>query len=313
MTRRRYIAAAVDVGSYSVHLLIAEVRGRRLRTIVDESAFLGLGREVDATGELGGARTRLLDALHGFSTRARAEGAASLTVVATDPFRRASDAAARIQEVRATLGIEIGVLGHEEEAMVALIGVQAGRPVLRETVFVDVGGGSTEVLVVGPGREPIAAGLPLGAARLSGMHVRHDPPTALEAGALRKEVRRTMLAAPDVDPAELIAVGGTARSLLRVGPRLSNRVLTRRRIRRAIGLLAAGPAVATADRYGTRLSRARVLPAGAAILLGALDRYGLDRLRVAQSGLREGVILAAHRAGESWRSEIRDLARGWDG
>lgn len=313
MSRRRHIAAAVDVGSYSVHLLIAEVRGRRLRTIVDESAFLGLGREVDGTGELGLARVRLLDALHGFATRARTEGAESLTVVATDPFRRATDASAAIREAEATLGIEIGVLGHDEEALVALIGVQAGRPILRETIFVDVGGGSTEVLVVGPGREPVAAGLPLGAARLSGMHVRHDPPTPPEAAALMREVRRTMRGAPDVDAAELIAVGGTARSLLRVGPRLSNRVLTRRRIRRAMELLAAGPAVATADRYGTRLSRARVLPAGAAILLGALDRYHLDRLRVAQSGLREGVILAAHRAGESWRAEIRNLARGWDG
>lgn len=47
-------------------------------------------------------------------------------------------------------------------------------------------------------------------------------------------------------------------------------------------------------------------------LLIAQDRYRPDRLRVAQSGLREGVILAAHRAGGSWRAEIRELARGWD-
>ena len=54
------------------------------------------------------------------------------------------------------------------------------------------------------------------------------------------------------------------------------------------------------------------LPWGAAILLGALDRYRLDRLRVAAGGLREGLILAAAHGGSSWRAGLRDLARGWD-
>jgi exopolyphosphatase/pppGpp-phosphohydrolase len=74
----------------------------------------------------------------------------------------------------------------------------------------------------------------------------------------------------------------------------------------------AAPAEVTSERYGIRLSRARVLPAGASILLGALDRYRLERLRVAAGGLREGLILAESRAGSSWRAELRDLARGWD-
>jgi exopolyphosphatase/pppGpp-phosphohydrolase len=72
------------------------------------------------------------------------------------------------------------------------------------------------------------------------------------------------------------------------------------------------PAAVTAERYGVRISRAGVLAAGASILLGALDRYRLDRLRVASGGLREGLILAASRSGTNWRSELRDLARGWD-
>jgi exopolyphosphatase/pppGpp-phosphohydrolase len=60
-----------------------------------------------------------------------------------------------------------------------------------------------------------------------------------------------------------------------------------------------------------RLSRARVLAAGASILLGALERYRADRLRVATGGLREGVIFAAYQAGPTWRAHILDLARGW--
>jgi len=295
-----------------VHLLVAKVRGHGLEAPYDESAHLGLGRAIDETGELGEARERLVETISGYAMRAWALGASRITIVGTDPLRRAADAGEVIAEIASSTGLEVGILGHDEEALVALIGVQAGRPVLRDTAVVDVGGGSTEVLAVGPAREPEAVGLPLGATRLTGMHVRHDPATQAEIAALLGNSLLEMARAPEFVPVELIAVGGTARSLLRVGPRLANRALTRRRIRRAVELTTAAPAEVTAERYGIRVSRAQVLTAGASILLGALDRYRLDRLRVAAGGLREGLILAASRAGPDWRSELRNLARGWD-
>ena len=309
---RTEVAAAVDIGSFSVHLLVAKVRGHGLEAPYDESAHLGLGRAIDETGELGEARERLVETISGYAMRAWALGATRITIVGTDPLRRAADAGEAIAEIGASTGLDVGVLGHDEEALVALIGVQAGRPVLRDTAVVDVGGGSTEVLAVGPAREPEAVGLPLGATRLTGMHVRHDPATQAEIAALLGNSLLEMARAPEFVPVELIAVGGTARSLLRVGPRLANRALTRRRIRRALELTTAAPAEVSAERYGIRVSRAQVLTAGASILLGALDRYRLDRLRVAAGGLREGLILAASRAGPDWRSELRNLARGWD-
>ena len=315
MARKRgqtEVAATVDIGSYSVHLLVAKVRGHLLEPAHDESAYLGLGRAIDETGGLGVARPRLVETISNYAMRAWSLGAQRITIVGTDPLRRAGDAAEAIAEIAASTGLEVGVLDHEEEALVALIGVQAGRPVLRDTAVVDVGGGSTEVLAVGPAREPEAVGLPLGATRLTGMHVRHDPPTGAEVAALLGSSLLEMAKAPGFAPAELIAVGGTARSLLRVGPRLANRALTHRRVRRALTLMTVAPAEVTAERYGVRLSRAGVLAAGASILLGALDRYRLDRLRVAAGGLREGLILAASRSGTSWRSDLRDLARGWD-
>jgi exopolyphosphatase/guanosine-5'-triphosphate,3'-diphosphate pyrophosphatase len=309
---RTEVAAAVDIGSYSVHLLVAKVRGHLLESPHDESAHLGLGRAIDETGGLGPAREQLVGTISSYAMRAWSLGATTITIVGTDPLRRASDGAQAIEEIATSTGLEVGVLGHEEEALVALIGVQAGRPVLRDTVIVDVGGGSTEVLAVGPAREPEAVGLPLGATRLTGMHVKHDPPTDAEVAALLGYSLLEMAKAPAFAPAELVAVGGTARSLLRVGPRLANRALTHRRVRRALTAMTVAPAAVTAERHGVRLSRAHVLAAGASILLGALDRYRLDRLRVAAGGLREGLLLAASRAGPDWRAGLRDLARGWD-
>jgi len=306
------VAAAVDIGSYSVHLLVAKVRGHLLEPAYDESAYLGLGRAIDETGGLGESRPRLVETISNFAMRAWALGAARITIVGTDPLRRAGDGPEAITEIAASTGLDVGVLDHDEEALVALIGVQAGRAVLRDTAIVDVGGGSTEVLAVGPSREPEAAGLQLGATRLSGMYIRHDPPTQAEVAAVLGHSLLAMADAPAFAPAELVAVGGTARSLLRVGPRLANRTLTHRRVRRALTLMTVAPAEANAERYGIRVSRALVLAAGAAILLGALDRYRLDRLRVAAGGLREGLILSASRAGPDWRAQVRELARGWD-
>lgn len=303
--------AAVDIGSYSVHLLVAEVGDEGLVPRHDESAFLGLGRTIDETGQLGEARAALRDAIVGFAAAAAANGAASVSVVATDPLRRAPDAGQAIDDIRAATGIEVVVLSHEAEAMLALLGLQEGRRIARDTVMVDVGGGSTEILLAGPGVATRAEGLPLGATRLSGRHVHHDPPTEEELGELHRDVAETMAFAPDFVPERLVAVGGTARSLLRVGPPLANRVLTLSRIHNALDLLAADPAATIAERHGVRLSRAKVLAAGATILMGALDRYGLDRLRVGEGGLREGVILAVHHGGADWRDRLSELAQGW--
>ena len=302
--RRQRIGAAIDIGSYSVHLLVAEQHGKRLVERHDESAYLGLGRTIDADGRLGHAAAQLIDTLATFAQRARDQGAPTVTVVATDPLRRAEDAAKVIADIRSAVGLDVAVLSHEEEALAALLGVQAGLAVERETVMIDVGGGSTEVLVAHPVRQPIAAGLPLGAAGLTGVHVTGDPPNMAELRALRGASVAAFREAPDASPSEIVAVGGTARSLLRVGPRLSNRVLTARRIGRAIEIITTNSAIAVASQYAVRVSRAHVLAAGAAILLAAMHRYQLDRVRVAKGGLREGLILASFAGGDRWRDEL---------
>ena len=306
------VGAAVDIGSYSVHLLVAEVHGHELTPIADDSAFLGLGVAIDRAGELGPeVRADLVRTLSGYVERAHILGATTIAIVGTDPLRRATDAAEAIGEIRAALGFPVAALNHEEEAFVALLGVNGGRPVRRETVLVDVGGGSTEILLVGPASDPLAVGLPLGAARLTRSEVRSDPPSADDLARLLARTRAVLGDAPVRDVAELVAVGGTARSLLRVGPALQNRLLTVRRIERTLEIVQKEPADDMAARFGIRRSRAAVLPAGATILLAAAERYGRDRIRVAKGGIREGLILASVHAGPDWRDRLEWLAHGW--
>ena len=307
------VAAAVDIGSNSVHLLAAVVGGHRLEPLVDESVLLGLGATVDAEGRLGPARRRELAAvLVRYVEMARRLGARTVTLVATEPLRRAADAGAAVAEIEAAAGEPLFVLSHEEEAFLTLIGVTAGREVTAEVAVIDVGGGSSEVAFVAPGKPARAGGVALGSARLTARLVEHDPPTAAEIAALRAAAMTGVTAAPRGSPRELVAVGGTATNVLRVVPASAlDRVLTRARLAEAMAILATEPSADASARHAVNLTRARILPAGVAILEALLDRYHLDRLRVSDAGVREGAIFAVGRAGAAWRDSLAELAEGW--
>ena len=154
------VAAAVDLGSNSVHLLVASVADHRLEPLLDESVFLGLGRALDGGGVLGSeSRRGLVDALVHYSELARGLGATAITFIGTEPIRRAADAPRIAREIEAATGVPLHVLTHEEEAYLTVVGVMAGRLVDRETLIVDIGGGSSELCVVGPTERPRAIGL----------------------------------------------------------------------------------------------------------------------------------------------------------
>ncbi len=307
------IGAAIDVGATSVHLLVAAVGGHRVEPLLDESSFLGLGDRISADGRLGReAREELVVALVGYAETARQLGASRITVVGTDPMRRADDAAAVVHAVEARAGVPLHILDHDEEGLLMLLGVTKGRPITANLLVVDVGGGSAQFVVVDPAGEEHAMGLPLGAARLTRDLVHTDPPSLAELEALKVRVREILVDAPGVDPGEIVVVGGTASNLLKLLPATAlDRVLTRRRLTVALAMLTVERSLEAAERHLVRPARARILPAGAIIVDAILERYGADRLRVSEEGIREGLALAAAAAGPAWRDRLPRLVRGW--
>lgn len=310
---RPVVGAAVDLGSNSVHLLVAVVAGHRLQPLVDESVFLGLGSAITARGFLGrAARGELAATLVRYADAARRLGATDITYVGTEPIRRAADAASIVDEVGAATGVPLHVLTHEEEAYLTVIGVTEGMPVVDRTLVVDIGGGSSEFVVVDPADRPRAAGIRLGSARLTDRHVAHDPPTEAEIDAMREAARAAVRAAPDARPREIVAVGGTASNLVKILPAAGlDRILTRERVAEALAILRSEPAAAVAEHYLLNPVRARILPAGGAIVDAVLDRYGLDQIRVSDAGIREGAVVAVEHAGIAWRDRLAELAHGW--
>jgi exopolyphosphatase/pppGpp-phosphohydrolase len=314
------IGAAVDVGSNSVHLLVAATSGDRLVPLADESAFLGLGDGVSATGVLGPElRSALVATLGAYAGRARGLGATRIALVGTAAMRRAADAAAAVRTVERELGLALHVLDPSEEGLLMFLGATLDRAALDRVALanggvavVDVGGGSTEIVVAAVDRAPAAVGVPIGSASLTAAHVTTDPPgrTALE--AVTASARAAFDLAPEVRQAHIVAVGGTSDNVLKLVPGgAERRAVTAAELDEALAILAAEPAAALAGRYRLKPARAHLLPAGAAILRALLERYGAQELSVSPTGLREGAILAALRGGPAWRDALPSLARSW--
>lgn len=309
------IGAAVDVGSNSVHLLVAATSGDRLLPLADESAFLGLGDGVAATGVLGrDLRSALVETLGAYAEQARGLGATRIALVGTAAMRRAADSATAVRTVERELGLALHVLDPSEEGLLMFLGATLDRAALSNggVAIVDVGGGSTEIVVAAVDRAPAVIGLPIGSASLTAAHVTSDPPGWPALEAVTASARAALDAAPEVRHARLVAVGGTSDNVLKLVPGgVARRAVTAAELDEALAILAAEPAAALAGRYLLRPARARLLPAGAAILRALLQRYGAQELNVSRTGLREGAILAALRGGAAWRDALPSLARTW--
>jgi exopolyphosphatase/guanosine-5'-triphosphate,3'-diphosphate pyrophosphatase len=302
VTTRPTVGASVDLGSNSVHLLVGEISaGHRIRPLVDESLFLGLGEAVEARAHLGeGIRRELVAELARYVATARALDAGHVTLLGTEPIRRAGDAARVVADVEQGTGIPMFVLSHEEEAYLTMIGVTAGQPVRDETLVVDIGGGSSEFCAVAAGGTARAAGLRLGSGRLTSLYVTTDPVDDILTAALAAE------------PTDLVAVGGTASNLLKVtATGDADRFLTAERVGEALATLATSPSADIAERYVLNPKRAPLLAAGAVIVDALMLRYGVDRVRVSEASLREGAVLVVDHAGPEWRDRLAVLAHGW--
>lgn len=303
------LGAAVDVGSNSIHLLVGIIGPHGVQPLVDESELLGLGDVVDRLGHIPeescDAIVRTLDR---YAVTAAAYGADAVTFVATEPLRRATNRAEILEHVHAATGHPLHVLTHEAEAQLTLLGVSGGAQGAGALMVVDIGGGSTEIILAdGDSAEAMVGVLPTGSSRLSKALVAHDPPTWFEINALRAESRRLVQGLdikPTTDPPpRCVMVGGTASNLVKLLPLPSAgdaRTIDLDDLPACFDLLAREPADSLVLRYAVNRRRAGQLTAGAALVEALMDRYRVSRAEVSGASLREGAILAVAEAGDAW-------------
>jgi exopolyphosphatase/guanosine-5'-triphosphate,3'-diphosphate pyrophosphatase len=224
--------AAIDIGTNSVLLLIAEARSGALAAVSERAEITRLGQGVDASRELAEpAVERTLACLARYAEEMRAAGVERIDAVGTSAMRDARGGEAFRQRARAILGVEPRVISGEEEAQLTFDGSLVGLPLdAGPVIVVDIGGGSTEVIfghtpgqtaaapAMGRGAAPLelptvelAVSLDVGSVRLTERHVRSDPPQPGELEAVRADVRAALATLPrsPAPQAQLIGVAGT--------------------------------------------------------------------------------------------------------
>jgi exopolyphosphatase/pppGpp-phosphohydrolase len=317
MSKAGRIAAAIDVGSNSVHLLVADLSDDELRVVGDESVLLGLGAVVDMEGRIPDAEAAaVIGALKSYVAAAEDDGAGWIVLLGTEPLRRASNRTHFCDLVRAATGRPLHVLSHEEEASLTVLGVLDGEAPDEATLVLDIGGGSSEIVLLEPGADPVIGVLPVGSARLTASFVEDDPPTAEEIQALRSEAHHLLSGMPVGHPTRGIVVGGSGTNLVRLTMKEDadeaeeDWIIDRIRIGQAIRLVMRHPSAELVDTYGLRERRIVQMAAGASLIEATLDCYDLGHVEATDASLREGALLAWARAGDAWREKLGGLILG---
>jgi exopolyphosphatase/guanosine-5'-triphosphate,3'-diphosphate pyrophosphatase len=244
-----------------------------------------------------------------YVAEARALGAEHVTVLGTEPLRRASDRSVLQADVLRATGVPLHVLSHESEAELTLLGVTAGRLPPAPLMVLDIGGGSTELIVAAPGLDPVVGALQTGSSRLGERFIHHDPPTWFELNGLRAEAARLFEAMPQAQPSRAVVAGGTGTNTNRLLGRLRLGQLDAPLLDAALSALAQRPVAEIAAATGMSERRIRQLPAGIALVEAMLRRYGLKRILTSDASLREGAIHAADRAGDAWPEQLSAMLR----
>ncbi|MGD8486320.1 MAG: hypothetical protein PVH07_06745, partial [Chloroflexota bacterium] len=191
-----------------------------------------------------------------------------------------------------------------------------GQPVAEPTLVLDIGGGSTEIVLLAPGADPVVGVIPVGSARLTAQHVEDDPPTPEEVLEMRAEAHHLFSSLPTGHPRRGIVVGGSGTNLIRLTTEEGDEdapdsgLIDTARTARAIELVQTAPAATLAEEYGLRERRMLQMAAGACLIEAALDCYNLEAVSASDASLREGAIIAREQAGEAWREELESLVAG---
>ena len=291
------VVAAFDIGSNSIKMTVGRAGADgRVEEIAVASDTVRLGAGIETSGHLASDRIEAaMAALGRFAANARALGATRLVAVATEATRVAANGPAFLDRVRRETGIEVAAISGDDEADLTFRGLALTTDTCGDLVVVDIGGGSTEVIVARDGVVIGARSLPLGSGRLTDRLVVADPPTAtalaacrVAAGAAFDGLPALGITLPSGGITRLVAVGGTGEYLGRIvgpGP------IGPSEIERALARLAVTPAATLATELGIPEARARVLPAGVATVAAAADRVRPAWVEPARSGIRAGLLL----------------------
>ena len=285
--------AAIDLGTNTTRLLVADVADGRIDEVHRETRITRLGEGVDARHRLLPIPiARVRNALTDYRRTLECLGAERTLAVATSAVRDAENGEAFLGEVEWSYGFVTRLLSGDEEAELTRRGVdpKAG------TLVVDIGGGSTELIV-----ENFHTSLDIGSVRYTERFVHTDPPDPQELDDCARAARAILEERVQVKAQSALGVAGTVTTLaaLDLGleqydrERVHGHRLTTAAARTQLARLAALPLHERRELPAVEPERAPVIVAGAVILVSILDHFGLDEIEVSERDILDGIALAA--------------------
>jgi exopolyphosphatase / guanosine-5'-triphosphate,3'-diphosphate pyrophosphatase len=284
------LCAAIDIGSNTTRVLVAEPQEGQLRKVMEQRAYTQIGADTKRDGSM--SKDKIAEVGEVVATQiklAEELGAEAIRTVATAAIRDAKNSKKAVKKLVEISGVEIEVLSEEEEGRLAFVGATKtlGHPVEGDIGVVDVGGGSSEIILgtVNDGVNWVKS-FQIGSGALTEDFLASDPPSASEIRKLRDHIDDFFEKVEVPRPDQAVAVGGSATSLRT----LVGSVLEYETLERGVRVLAGDPVEDVAKRFELDPRRVRILPAGV-LLLEKLSELLGQPLQIGKGGLREGIIL----------------------
>ena len=309
--------AAIDIGTVTCRMLVADVDAAGAIPEVDrEYAITNLGEGVDAAGVLAPAAIlRTVETVGGYCAvrdRLAEQGApiVKTVAVATSASRDAENSDEFVQRL-AKLGVVLSVIPGSKEAGLSFSGASCDFPG-QDLMVVDIGGGSTEMVVGRAGQAPAwAHSFDIGCRRVTEKFIRTDPPASDELDRAREWVSQQLArrlgeaGKAGITPERLVAVAGTATTVVAVrdqmrvydSTKVHKALVTRQQLDRQYAELAAMPLEQRSQVVGLDPGRAPVIVAGLVIMQAVMDAVGVDGFTVSETDILHGIILDAAKRG----------------
>ena len=302
MGERSLRVAAIDCGTNSIRLLIADIDGDNFREVISTMEIVRLGQGVDQTGEFHiDAIARTLAAVDKFALEIAKRGVQKIRFCATSATRDATNRHLFIDGVRERLGIELEVITGEEEASLSFTGaIQDFSPTDGPFLVVDIGGGSTE-FVFGTTHVESAKSVNIGCVRMTERHFTNDPALPHEIDLARVDIQEAIAKAAVVVPITqaktLIAVAGTATTVAAAAlglPEYDRYAIHLSRISANKTHEVAEMFLASTHEQRLALGymhpgRVDVIPAGALVLSEILKATGATEFVASESDILDGI------------------------
>jgi exopolyphosphatase/guanosine-5'-triphosphate,3'-diphosphate pyrophosphatase len=307
--------ATIDIGTNTTLLLVARaVAGRPVQVLDERAEITRLGRGIGSNGDLGSAGiAATLEVLREYARIAASHGA-RIAAIGTEGLRRAPNARAFLDAAREILGVDVEVIAGAREAELTFRAVVESFPDAAgggaPLVVVDIGGGSTEIIVAERSVVHLRTSLPLGSVRLTERHIHTDPPRADEIAAARAEISAALatvsLHARPLAGATLIGVAGTVTTLAAMAQDLATYDPTRvhgyalgsAALDTQIDRLLRSTQAERESMAGLDPRRADVILAGALILRAIATQSGVTTVTVSDRGIRWGLLYEKMTGGE---------------